>query len=197
MRLFALLPLIICTLLAAGCSTSPPPVPRQTLPDEADSPLGTPLGTQPRDPLFRGAPLILDRTDLRFGTTVHLTHIPTRQELYDLHIVSGLAHVVITLSQWPTTYANLQDLDQAPEEADLIVILPGYPPSQQAADAWNLLSSRVRIVVVVNDLPPSNAVIDDLNKMRGLERVIAQIDDPRRTGFERLQRPLSFRLVVE
>jgi hypothetical protein len=55
----------------------------------------------------------------------------------------------------------------------------------------------VRIVVVVNDLPPGNEVVDDLNKMRGLERVIAQIDDPRRTGFERLQRPLSFRKIVE
>ena len=135
MRLYSLLPLLICTLLA-GCSTSPPPIPRQASPDEADSPLGTPLAEQSRDPLFRGAPLILDRTDLRFGTTVHLTHIPTRQELYDFHIVSGLAHVVITLSQWPTAYAKLQELDQAPEEADLIVILPGYPPSQQAAEAW-------------------------------------------------------------
>ena len=196
MRLYALLPLLICTLLA-GCSTSPPPVPRQASPDEADSPLGTPLSSQPRDPLFQGAPLILDRTDLRFGTTVHMSRIPSRQELYDLHVHAGLAHVVITLAQWPTAYANLQELDQVPEESDLIVILPGYPPSQQAADAWNLLSSRVRIVVVVNELPPSNAVIDDLNKMRGLERVIAQIDDPRRTGFERLQRPLSFRMVVD
>ena len=196
MRLFTLLSLLICTLLA-GCATSPPPVPRQALPDEANSPLGNPFGTPPRDPLFLGAPLILDRTDLRFGTTVHLSRIPSRQELYDLHIHSGLAHVVITLSQWPTAYANLQELDQAPEESDLIVILPGYPPSQQAAEAWNLLSSRVRIVVVVNDLPPSNAVVDDLNKMRGLERVIAQIPDPRRTGFERLQRPLSFRMVLD
>jgi hypothetical protein len=40
-------------------------------------------------------------------------------------------------------------------------------------------------------------VIDDLNLMRGLERVIAEMDDPQRGGFERLQRPLSFRKVIE
>jgi hypothetical protein len=147
--------------------------------------------------MFGGQPLILDRTDLRFGTTVHMSRIPTRQELYDLHTYSGLAHVVITLSQWPQAYARLQELDYAPGETDLIVILPGYPPSQQAAEAWNLLSSRVRIIVVVNEIPPTNVVVDDLNRMRGLERVIAQIDDPRRTGFERLQRPLSFRTILE
>jgi hypothetical protein len=156
-----------------------------------------PISATPHDALFGGAPLILDRTDLRMGTTVHFTRIPNRQELYDLHNYSYLAHVVIVLPQWPTAYANLQELDQAPGETDLIVVLPGYPPSQQAADAWNMLSSRVRIIVVVNDLPPGNEVIDDLNKMRGLERVIAQVDDPNRRGFERLQRPLSFRKIVE
>jgi hypothetical protein len=40
-------------------------------------------------------------------------------------------------------------------------------------------------------------VVSDLNSMRGLERVVAQMDDPSRTGFERLQRPLSFRKLVE
>ena len=32
--------------------------------------------------------------------------------------------------------------------------------------------------------------------MRYLERVIAQMDEPSRIGFDRLQRPLSFRKVV-
>jgi hypothetical protein len=32
--------------------------------------------------------------------------------------------------------------------------------------------------------------------MRNLERVIAEMDEPSRAGFERLQRPLSFRKVV-
>jgi hypothetical protein len=32
--------------------------------------------------------------------------------------------------------------------------------------------------------------------MRNLERVIAEMDQPSRAGFERLQRPLSFRKVV-
>jgi hypothetical protein len=191
---FALFLLVILT----GCSHNSPPTPRQasSIPED-QSPLGVPISAAPHDALFGGAPLILDRTDLRIGTTVHFSRIPSRQELYDLHNYSYLAHIVIVLPQWPTAYANLQELDQAPGETDLIVVLPGYPPSQQAADAWNMLSSRVRIVVVVNDLPPGNEVVDDLNKMRGLERVIAQVDDPRRTGFERLQRPLSFRKIVE
>jgi len=38
--------------------------------------------------------------------------------------------------------------------------------------------------------------VADLNGMRGLERVIAEIDDPSRAGFERLQRPLGFRRVM-
>jgi len=39
--------------------------------------------------------------------------------------------------------------------------------------------------------------IANLNEMRSLERVIAQMDTPSRQGFERLQRPLSFRKLVE
>lgn len=197
MRISSGIALLFLMSVMTGCSNPPPPVPphASAMPEEK-SPLGMPISSIPRDAMFGGQPLIIDRTDLRLGTTVHLTRIPTRQELYDLHNYRGLAHVVITLTQWPDAYARLQELDNAPSEADLIVILPGYPPNQQAAEAWNLLSSRVRIIVVVNELPPYNAVIDDLNKMRGLERVIAQMDEPSRTGFERLQRPLSFRTIL-
>ena len=84
-----------------------------------------------------------------------------------------------------------------PSEVELIVILSGYPPTRAAAEAWNLLRVRQRIIVVVNGPPPSNTVIADLNNMRGLERVICQTDTPDRRGFERLQRPLSFRTLIE
>jgi hypothetical protein len=80
---------------------------------------------------------------------------------------------------------------------DVIVVLPGYPPSHGAADAWNLVRSRLRLVVVVPGPPPGSAAIADLNNMRGLERVIAQMEYPHRSGFELLQRPLSFRRLVE
>jgi hypothetical protein len=39
--------------------------------------------------------------------------------------------------------------------------------------------------------------VQDLNGMRVLERVVADVDPPSRAGFERLQRPLSFRRIVE
>jgi len=76
-------------------------------------------------------------------------------------------------------------------------VLPGYPPSREAAEAWNLVNARLRMIVVVTTPPPSIGVVGDLNTMRGLERVIAELDQPSRSGFERLQRPLSFRKVVE
>ena len=79
----------------------------------------------------------------------------------------------------------------------MIVVLPGYPPNRMAAHVWNYVGARLRIVVVVPDAPPSLAVIGDLNTMRGLERVIAQMDEPSRSGFEQLQRPLSFRKIVD
>ena len=52
-------------------------------------------------------------------------------------------------------------------------------------------------MVVVPGPPPSIDAVTSLNQMRGLERVIAQMDQPSRVGFERLQRPLSFRKVMK
>ena len=82
------------------------------------------------------------------------------------------------------------------ESPDVIVVLPGYPPNRAAAQAWNYVGARLRIVAVVPGAPASSTIIGDLNTMRGLERVIAQMDEPSRSGFERLQRPLSFRKVM-
>ena len=144
-----------------------------------------------------GTPLLIDRTDLRLGTTVHFNRVPTVSELYDLSQILGVAHVVLALPEWPSEYAPLEPLRQLPQGADLVVVLQGYPPTRAAAEVWSYLDAPLRIVVVVNGPPPSVSAIADLNSMRSLERVIAQMDYPARTGFERLQRPLSFRKVME
>ena len=39
-------------------------------------------------------------------------------------------------------------------------------------------------------------MITELNLIHSLTRVIAEMPHPERTGFERLQRPLSFRVVM-
>jgi len=144
-----------------------------------------------------GTPLLIDRTDLRIGTTVHFSRVPTASELHDTAQIPGLAHLVLSLPYWPADPEPLQALEQTPEQSDVIVVLPGYPPNRAAAQIWNYLSVRLRIITVVSGPPPSLAVIEDLNTLRGLERVIAQMDEPSRAGFERLQRPLSFRKVVD
>jgi len=190
----ALAALLLMSLL--GCAPAPGAGP-QPAGAPPSGPLGSPFSDRHMGLGGVGVPLLLDRTDLRIGTTVEFARFPTATELYDLRQLPGVAHVVVSLPSWPQEYAPLQVLDQTPPEADLIVILPGYPPTRQSAEAWNLVHARLRIVVVVNELPPSISVVNDLNTMRGLERVIAEVGDPVRSGFERLQRPLSFRKVME
>ena len=178
-----------------GCAAGSPPLTAQ--PPEPSSPLGSPFADRRGGFGSIAYPLLLDRTDFRLGTTVQFTRVPTLTELHDLQSVPALQHVVLTLPHWPAEYAALDVLNQLPQETDMIVVLPGYPPTREAANAWNLVQARLRLVIVVTEPPPSVNVIADLNSMRSLERVIAQMDDPRRTGFERLQRPLSFRKLVE
>lgn len=181
----------------AGCMAAGPPISAQSPDSEPRSPAGSPFSDRRMGVSALGTPLILDRTDLRIGTTVQFNRIPTVAEVYDATQVFGLAHVVLSLPYWPADMEPLQALSVVPPEADVIVVLPGYPPNRAAAEAWNYVNARLRIVVVVAGEPPSSVVVGDLNTMRGLERVIAQMDDPSRLGFERLQRPLSFRKVVE
>jgi hypothetical protein len=178
----------------AGCMASGAPSDAQA-PAPPPGPAGSPFSDRHAG-MDIGTPLILDRTDLRIGTTVQFDRLPNAGELHDATEVAGLAHVVLALDRWPADFAPLQPLDQLPPEADLIVVLPGYPPNRAAAQMWNYLNVRVRLVAVVSG-PPTSSVIADLNTMRGLERVIVQTDDPSRTGFELLQRPLSFRKVVQ
>ncbi|HKQ57164.1 MAG TPA: hypothetical protein VJY35_04785 [Candidatus Eisenbacteria bacterium] len=180
-----------------GCTAAGPPVGAQAPTSAPRSPAGSPFSDRAMGASSLGSPLILDRTDLRIGTTVQFNRIPDASELHDATLVTGLAHIVLALPFWPADFEPLRVLDNTPPEADVIVVLPGYPPNRAAAEAWNYINARLRIVVVVADEPPSSVVIGDLNTMRGLERVIAQMDMPSRYGFERLQRPLSFRKVVE
>ena len=178
--------LVFAAGVLAGCMAAGPPAPAQ-------SP-GSGLAAAAASGRI-GTPLVLDRADFRLGTTVHYSRIPSTDELYELRQLTGLAHVVLTLNTWPSSYAEIQSLDQIPQESDLIVVMPGFPASREAADAWNLLNVRVRIVLVATGAPPSVATLSDLNAMRALERVIVETEYPSRSGFERLQRPLSFRVV--
>jgi hypothetical protein len=180
----------IAALLAAGmivgCMASGPALKAQSTQEPRSA--GTPARS--------GAPLLLDRTDLRIGTTVHFSRIPDVSAVNDLRQVRALAHVVLALDAWPTDVNAVAPLEQVPEEADVVVVLPGYPPSRAAGELWNYLGARVRLVMLVEGPPPTLTVIDDMNNMRHLERVIADMDMPARTGFERLQRPLSFRKII-
>ena len=177
-----------------GCAAGSQPPAAEPPPS---SPLGSPFGDPRAGFASIAYPLLLDRTDFRLGTTVQFKRMPTVVELHDLANVPALQHVLITLPSWPLAYAPLDVLNQLPPDSDVIVVLPGYPPGRASAEAWNLVQTRLRIVVVVPGEPPNINVVADLNEMRGLERVVAQMDEPSRTGFERLQRPLSFRKLVE
>ena len=163
----------------AGCMTAGPPAPAQISAPSASA----------------AALLVLDRADFRIGATVQFARIPSANELYELHNTTALAHVVLALPSWPASYAQIEPLQQTPPEADLIVVLPGFPPSREAADAWNILQVHARLILVVQGPPPSTDAILDLNALRALERVIVDTDAPSRTGYERLQRPISFRVI--
>ena len=180
----------------AGCMAAGPPSGAQT-PADPRAPAGSPFSDRHMGVNAFGTPLIIDRTDLRIGTSVHFNRLPTVSEVNDAAQLPGLAHIVLSLPFWPVDLEPLRALDLTPPESQLIVVLPGYPPNRAAADAWNHVRANLRLIVLVPGPPLSRAVVDDLNEMRGLERVIAQMDDPSRYGFERLQRPLSFRKVVE
>ena len=187
-RLRFLVPLTAGALI--GCAASAPPLSSGPADVSSTERYAPPLDAATADPL------ILDRTDLRLGTTVQFHRLPTTSEFHDALQVPMVAHVVISLAEWPVNIDELAALSVSTLESDVIVILPGYPPSRAAAQAWSYVNARLRLVLVVNGPPPDRGVIDDLNTMRSLERVIAQTNDPRRGGFERLQRPLSFHKLM-
>lgn len=195
---------LVAAALAAGCATAPAP-PVQVLPERvvagpgAEPPgrLGSPFADRRAGFGTIAYPLLIDRTDVGLGATVQYNRIPTVGELHDLAALATLRALVLSLPAWPAGYAALEPLQQLPRDVETWIVLPGYPPSREAAEAWNEIVARLRIVVVVTEPPPSSAVVADLNVMRALDRLVAQTDDPRRTGFERFQRPLSFRVLRE
>jgi hypothetical protein len=161
-------------------------------PAPADS---LPAGARP--PAAR-PPLLLDLADLGLGATVVYSRIPSAAEIHDLVYLESVTRVVLQLPAWPDGVEEIQPLEQMalPEGADLFVLLPGYPATREQAGAWNLLRRRVRLIMVVNTPPADREMVFRMNSIRGLERVIADVDRPSRTGFERLQRPLAFRVVM-
>jgi hypothetical protein len=167
-------------------AAAPPPSPAQAPP---------PREADPDDALC--APLLIEQ-DYGFGTHVVMRRLPTAADLEDLRFLSGLRQVVLALPEWPRTFEDLQPLQQVilPEGSEIVVLLPGWPPSREALGAWNLVSGNLRLIMIVNGPPADRALIAELNHLRPLERVIAQMPQPSRSGFERLQRPLSFRVLL-
>jgi hypothetical protein len=146
----------------------------------------------------RPAPaLLLDAGDLGLGATVVFTRIPSPAEIQDLKYLESVTRVLLQLPAWPADAESVVPLEQValPEGADLVVVLPGYPETREQAAAWNLLRRPVRIIMVVNGPPVDREMVFTMNSIRGLERVIADVQRPSRAGFERLQRPLAFRVV--
>jgi hypothetical protein len=190
-RAFAPLPLI--ALLALACAPASPPVAAQVPPAGTAAP-AAPRETNPDDPLC--APLLLD-SDPGFGTHVVFRHLPNAKDMEDLRFLNGLRQILVALPEWPATYAELQPMQQAilPDGAMLVVLLPGWPPTREALGAWNLVGGALRVILVVDGPPADRALLTEINRMRALERVIVQMDYPSRSGFERLQRPLSFRVL--
>jgi hypothetical protein len=193
--------MIFAAGLLAGCMASGTGTlahgPESPAPPPDRGPLGSPFAERGGFVGTLRTPLLLDRSDLQIGTTVQFDRIPTAGEINDLSRLPSVAHVVLCLADWPEDLEPLQPLAQFPPGTDIVVILPGWPPSRAAAQAWSYVSVPLRLIVVVPGPPPSSGVVTDLNGMRSLERVIAQMDEPSRLGFERLQRPLSFRKIVE
>ena len=186
MKLWSALALLAtgCTL---GCMAAGPPLTAENAAPE------TAPASSPR---VVTVPLLIDRSDLRLGTTVQFGHMPDVHEVNDLSIEPGLAHVVVSLDGWPEDLVQMVALEQVPPEADVIVIVRGYPNSPATVDTWKLINARIRLIVHVSGPPNNGLVLDWLNRSPVLERVIAEMAQPSRAGFERLQRPLSFRKVI-
>ena len=191
----------LLTAVLAGCMAGNVPAPAQAPPAGAPPAsthhqLGSPFAERPARSAL-DLPLLIDRNEYRLGTTAQFRHVPTVAELRDAEYLLGLQHIVLALDTWPTGFDAIQTLNQMPADVDCIVLLAGYPPTRASLEAWNMLNVRPRIVLVTDGPPANSGVSQDLNTMRGLERVIARMDTPSRSGFERLQRPLSFVKAVD
>ena len=190
------------TLSALACAPGQGPGPAAADPPPSAVAAGPPAAApasptgQPDLEAALCAPLLLEQ-DLGFGTHVVMRRLPDAADMDDLRSLNGLRQVVLALPEWPADYGALAPLQHAvlPTDVELVVLLPGWPPTRAALDAWNLLGGNLRLILVVPGPPTDRALISELNRVRNLERVIAQMEYPDRSGFERLQRPLSFRVV--
>src|SRR5216110_20224 len=99
--------LLALALVATGCAgtASPPPAEVSRSPAggtgstaraESGSPLGSPFSDEGVDSDSIGTPLLIDRLDMRLGTTVQLRRLPTPSELHDLTLLPGLARIVLS-----------------------------------------------------------------------------------------------------
>ena len=189
-----LLFLMACAPSSAGGGPREAPAPPSAAGSVAAETPAPPREANPDDPLC--APLLIEQ-DFGFGTHVVMRRLPNAADLEELRFLGGLRQVVLALPEWPATYADLKPLQQVilPEGVEVVVLLPGWPPTHEALGAWSLVGGALRVIIVVDGPPADRALIAELNHMRPLERIIAQMDNPSRTGFERLQRPLSFRVL--
>jgi hypothetical protein len=144
------------------------------------------------------APVLIGPNEAGFGTSVVFRRVPNTADINALAYVENVQHVIVTLPEWPDDFSQIEALSRVllPEGADLLVVLDHYPPSRGQASIWNLLRQPLRIVLMVDGPPADRGMIQELNGVHGLERVIATMEHPSRSGFERLQRPLSFRVVM-
>jgi hypothetical protein len=143
-------------------------------------------------------PLLLDPADMGFGVSMYYRRIPNSADIAALAYYDNVQHLVLSLPAWPEDFAAIEPLARVllPQGTDVIVLLPGYPPTRSQASLWNMLRLPLRIVLSVDGPPVDRGMILELNAMRGLERVIATMEHPSRSGFERLQRPLGFRVLL-
>lgn len=197
----ATLSLLAPLLFLLACAPGAPagvPHPAETPPAGSASakpePAPPPREANADDPLC--APLLIEQ-DFGFGTHVVMRRLPSAADLEDMRFITGLRQLLLALPAWPESYAALKPLQQVimPEGAEIVVLLPGWPPTREALGAWNLVGGNLRLIMVVDGPPADRALITELNHVRPLERVIAQMEHPSRSGFERLQRPLSFRVL--
>ena len=191
-----LIALSLLTLLAMACAPGSRPVAAEVPPARAaaTTPPPAPREANADDPLC--APLLLD-ADPGFGTHIVIRRVPNAKDLEDMTFTTGLRQIIVALPEWPATYDQLRPMQQAilPQGVEIVVLLPGWPPTREALGAWNLVGGALRLILLVDGPPADRALIAEVNRVRSLERVIAQMEYPSRSGFERLQRPLSFRVL--
>ena len=190
---------IVAILVVAFAAAQPPTVAAGGAPTEgtgrpapADSVPATPAPVPP------AAPLLIDPSDMGLGLSMIYRRVPTTADIAALAYYDNVQHLVVELAAWPQDWADIEPLSKVllPQGCDLIVVLPNFPPTRSQASLWNMLRQPLRIILVVDGPPVDRGLILELNSMRGLERVIATMDHPSRSGFERLQRPLSFRVLM-